>query len=396
MNSALPEFFTFLPPGSYARAVLDLLTSSKLFRNASPEELTALRNATQVRQFTVGERVFAEGDDGDGIYVIKSGWVRISAVVNQDQPRMLSRIGPGEFFGEMAVLDNEPRSATVTAEEPLVTGFIPRDALMRVLESSPRLAGGLVREFSLRLRDFNRQYITEAIEAERLSLVGRFARTIVHDFKNPLNVISLASELVATEKATPEMRMTAKRRISKQVERLSNMINELLDFTRGTQAAAVMAPVDYPQFIQQLIEEVQPELADRRVSISCDSPPPAVTVLIDPPRLMRVFFNLINNAVDVMPEGGRITLHFLANADELVTEIEDSGPGIAPKIAPRMFEPFATHGKAHGTGLGLAICRRIIEDHRGRIFVRHELGHGAIMVFTLPLAERASRSGPFV
>ena len=81
---------------------------------------------------------------------------------------------------------NEPRSASATAEEPTVTRFIPRADLLGILENSPRLAVNLVREFSLRLRDFNRQYIREVLEAERLALVGRFARSIVHDFKNPL------------------------------------------------------------------------------------------------------------------------------------------------------------------------------------------------------------------
>src|SRR5438094_7237537 len=163
----------------------------------------------------------------------------------------------------MAVLDNEPRSASATAEEPTVTRFIPRADLLGILENSPRLAVKLVREFSLRMRDFNRQYIREVLEAERLALVGRFARSIVHDFKNPLNVISLAAELAARDAASPAMRQTAKIRICKQVDRLSNMINELLDFTRGSQSAAVLAPTNYAAFIQQLLEELRPELGDK-------------------------------------------------------------------------------------------------------------------------------------
>ncbi len=99
---------------------------------------------------------------------------------------------------------------------------------------------------------------------------------------------------------------------------------------------------------------------------------------------MHVLYNLINNAIDVMPEGGKITLRFNTNEAEVTTEIEDSGPGVAPEIASRLFEPFATHGKAHGTGLGLAISKRIIEDHKGRIFIRSEPGRGAVFCFALP------------
>src|SRR5207244_5155342 len=102
-------------------------------------------------------------------------------------------------------------------------------------------------------------------------------------------------------------------------------------------------------------------------------------------RLLHVFFNLINNAIDVMPDGGKITLRFRCTDNEVLTEVEDSGPGIAPEIASRLFEPFATHGKAHGTGLGLSICKRIVEDHKGQIRARSEPQRGAVFSFTLPL-----------
>ena len=115
--------------------------------------------------------------------------------------------------------------------------------------------------------------------------------------------------------------------------------------------------------------------------------PPAVTVLLDPRRLSRVFFNLVHNATDVMPDGGKIFLRFQLNENEIVTEIEDTGPGIAPEIADKLFQPFATFGKTHGTGLGLSICKKIVEDHGGRIWVRNEAGRGAIFCFSLPLAK---------
>ena len=67
--------------------------------------------------------------------------------------------------------------------------------------------------------------------------------------------------------------------------------------------------------------------------------------------------------------------------------MEDTGPGVAPEIASKLFEPFATHGKEHGTGLGLSICKRIIEDHKGRIHARCDAGRGAVFSFTLPQPE---------
>jgi len=78
-------------------------------------------------------------------------------------------------------------------------------------------------------------------------------------------------------------------------------------------------------------------------------------------------------------------LRFEARPSEVITEIEDTGPGIAPEVEGRLFEPFATHGKIHGTGLGLSICKRIIEDHHGWIKARNEPGRGAVFSFGLPL-----------
>ena len=102
------------------------------------------------------------------------------------------------------------------------------------------------------------------------------------------------------------------------------------------------------------------------------------------------FFNLLTGFY--RPDGGRVILRFLDKSEEVVTEVEDTGQGIAPEVADRLFEPFATYGKRHGTGLGLSICRRIMEDHRGRICHRKAPNRGAIFVVTLPKAPL--ESGP--
>ena len=88
-----------------------------------------------------------------------------------------------------------------------------------------------------------------------------------------------------------------------------------------------------------------------------------------------------------MPGGGKIVVRFRVTDREVTTEVEDSGPGIAPEIADKLFDPFATFGKAHGTGLGLSICKKIVEDHRGRISARNETGRGAVFTFVLPVIQ---------
>jgi signal transduction histidine kinase len=161
------------------------------------------------------------------------------------------------------------------------------------------------------------------------------------------------------------------------------MINEVIEFTRGAAHTMKLAPVSFRGFVEGVLAESRPGLAEKSVILECEGEPPDVTVLIDLARLPHVFCNLIGNAVDAMPSGGKVTLRFLVKPSEVITEVEDTGPGIAPEIVPRLFEPFATHGKRHGTGLGLSICKRIVEDHGGRLWFRNGPAIGATFSFSL-------------
>jgi signal transduction histidine kinase len=126
-------------------------------------------------------------------------------------------------------------------------------------------------------------------------------------------------------------------------------------------------------------------MALRSATLEVDSPIPSVQLRMNPKRLRRVWLNLIQNATDAMLQGGKIRLRFEVKPTELVTELEDSGPGIAPEVANQLFEAFVTHGKQYGTGLGLSICKRIIEDHQGWISARNAPAGGAVFSFGLPL-----------
>ncbi len=361
------------------------LEASKLFCHLSPSELSALRGVTREQTFSAGQEIFKEGDRGDGVYVVRDGVVEIAGRLDGITRLVFSQVGPGDVFGEMAVSEDKPRSAGAVAKADVSVYFIPRADMLALIERSPALALALLREVSSRLREFNRQYLREVLQAERLAIVGRFARSIVHDLKNPLNVIGLTAEMAGMEGATLQTRQHAAERIRLQVERISDLISEILDFTQSPPATFVLAPLDYGAFVSGLLGELSAEASLKSVTLELANPPPSVEVYIHPKRLRRVFCNLVHNATDAMPDGGKILLRFRVTDTEVVTEVEDSGRGIAPEIAGQLFEVFATHGKAHGTGLGLSICKKIIEEHHGRIWARTEPGHGAIFAFALPL-----------
>jgi signal transduction histidine kinase len=228
--------------------------------------------------------------------------------------------------------------------------FIPRQVILDLFHASSEFALRLFNETSARLREFNRKYVEELLQAERLSLVGRFARSIVHDFKNPLNVIRLASEFGIHSGADETARREVHERISVQVDRLSDMINELLEFTRGDRAEVVLSPSNYGHFIKNVVAELGAEAISKGVELELGSDLPDLELSFDPRRLKHVFHNLIANALDAMDGGGKVTITVRKKGHHLETDIEDTGPGVHPDIATKLFDAFATYGKKTGHG----------------------------------------------
>jgi signal transduction histidine kinase len=364
------------------------LADSKFCRHLTVGDQRFVAERSVVREFDAGVGIFQEGDPGDGLYVVQSGLVEITAQSTPDRQHLLSRMEPGDYFGEMAIFDGGTRSATATTCEPTHTRFLPAAAVLELLRRSPMLAPSLVRDASLRMREFNRRFLRESLRSERLVVIERLARTIVHDFRNPLNVIGIAADMAAMESATPPARIAARDRIRHQVEVVNRMLEELLDFTRGVSTDAVLPRVRFSDFLRQVLIELAAEAARRGIAVDVPALLPEVDVRLDPPRFSRVLTNLYQNAFDALGDrpDGRLEIHFQISDTAVVTEFVDNGPGIPADHLAHVFEPFFTFGKAHGTGLGLAICERIVREHGGRIWAESTPGHGATFRVELPRA----------
>jgi len=389
------------------------LESVTLFRGLNPQELTELRKVAQERCFpdpfqrsegnpASGETsladnppqdssgpwsIFREGDRGDGLYVIKDGSVQIAHVHNGEVRYLFCTLNAGDVFGEMAVIEDRPRSATALAVTRTVLYFIPRDEMRRLLQRSPALAFNMLEMVSRRLRDFDELHLRERVQSESLTLIGRFALGIVHDLKNPLSIIELCAEIFDLPNVSPEVKSQSQMRIRKQVDRISAMVSDILIYTENKRHESNLLPIQFNTFLEELLPDLKSEAELKSTQIEVKGTIPDVLVKLDRRRLNRVFYNLIANATDVMENGGAIYIRCRKAGPEILTEIEDTGPGIAPSIADKLFQPFSSYGKTHGSGLGLSICKRIVEDHGGRIWVQNEPNRGAIFCFALPLAK---------
>jgi signal transduction histidine kinase len=358
---------------------------AKVRRNtaSSSHALDLLKRKSRRLSFRKGQIVFREGESSDALYVIEKGSVEISALIGPRERRVLAIFGPGDYFGEIAVIDSKPRSATATTREATALCCISRDKVWRMFEESPRLLVTMMHGFSHRLREFDRRYLQELFQYERLALVGRFAQSIVHDFHSPLSNIGFAADLVSHRHATQKEKAMANAIIGKQVERMTGMISEVLDFTRSSRSRVTLTATSFAQFIDEMVAELRPECSRKSIAVELKTSPPRIRIPLDQHRLPHVFSNLVRNAIDVMPRGGRIILSFALSEHDVIIKVEDTGPGISREMSAHLFEPFFT-GKSHGTGLGLSICKRIVEDHKGWISAGNKRGGGAVFTFSLP------------
>src|SRR5580698_4617634 len=248
------------------------LETIPLFRLLNRNELQALRFIAQERQFAAGQEIFQEGAPGDGVYFVKSGLVEISA--GTSDRRVFSRLGPGEIFGEMSVIEHRPRSATASAAAATEVFFLPRGEMLTFIQRSPGLAFALLQQISNRLREFNQLHVQQLVQAESLAVIGRFAQGIVHDLKNPLSIISLSSEMFDMPGISPELRAKAQIRIRKQVERVSDMVSDILIFTQGTRKETELKSGDYRAFVLELVGDLRAEVEMKSATIELENVPP--------------------------------------------------------------------------------------------------------------------------
>lgn len=217
--------------------------------------------------------------------------------------------------------------------------------------------------------------------AERLSLLGHSLSALVHDLRSPMAAVSGYVELLAMSEDDTE-RQDYVSRIERALAHIERMTEEVLAFARG-QREVLIARVFLDGFAREVGELLRAETAQAGIELELDVRFDGAA-RFDAGKLTRVILNLARNACQAMGPGGTFMWRIDADDDHLVFECSDTGPGIAPEIAGRLFESFCSHGKEGGTGLGLAMAKRIIDAHDGEIECINRPGEGASFRIRLP------------
>ena len=205
---------------------------------------------------------------------------------------------------------------------------------------------------------------SEQSNRDRLASIGRMLAGLLHDLKTPMTIISGYAQLMAASDEA-DQREKYVEQIQRQFDLMAGMTREVLAFARGD-TDLVVRKVYVNRFAEELTTQLGAAIAGRGIDFEVEARYDGIAYF-DEQKLLRVFHNLARNAIEAMPDGGKLRgrgRH--ATATSSCGRSRDTGPGIPPELRGRLFELFAT-GKKGGTGLGLAIVKKIVDDHRGTI-----------------------------
>ncbi len=229
----------------------------------------------------------------------------------------------------------------------------------------------------------NARLAQEMVKSERLSAVGQMAGAIIHDIKNPMNTIRVYAQVMKKKSENEEAIKLADEMI-RQVDRLVNMAQEILDFSRGVSATNIQE-VELGEVMDAILSFIEKDLTKRNIQLVKDLKYTG-KFKMDSDKMTRVFYNIASNAADAMPNGGSLTVSTKQTNSELRIAFKDTGTGMPPEVKARIFEPFVTYGKKHGTGLGMAIVKKVVDDHKGKIEIESEQGKGTTIAMIFPMS----------
>jgi signal transduction histidine kinase len=212
------------------------------------------------------------------------------------------------------------------------------------------------------------------VRSEKLASVGRLAAGLAHEIGNPISAILGFQDLLLAGGLEPAEQKDFLERMKRETERIHRVLRDLLDFARPAArdgAAEEDVPGSVVEAVEDVVALVTPQKGFRDVALATEVPGDLPRVALSHERLVQVLLNLMLNAADAVPDrGGRIALRAAASERSVHVEIEDNGPGIAPSVRAKLFEPFVTTKEVgKGTGLGLAVCRGLVEAAGGTISV---------------------------
>ncbi|MFH1881459.1 MAG: ATP-binding protein [Planctomycetota bacterium] len=224
----------------------------------------------------------------------------------------------------------------------------------------------------------------QLFQQEKMVLIGQIAASVAHELNTPIGTVLLRSQLMR-QQVGDSGDFSDLDVIEGEAQRCQRIIDSLLGFSRRSEG--VMTRADVNSLVRESLSLVEKDLALKGIEIETDYTRDGATVCVDSNQIQQVVLNLVTNAADAMPKGGRLqtATRLLSDQGSVEIRVIDNGCGIEQDVLKRAFDPFfTTKDRGKGTGLGLAICQRIVEEHKGEIKIQSQPGRGTTVSVRLP------------
>ncbi len=432
-----------------------LLQGSLLLKEYGEESLEKEIDRVHVSQPRAGDVIFSQGDEGDSIVLLLKGQVEVYVTEETGVELSLARLEENSFFGEMAIIGETVRMASVRALSDCVIGSIHSDDFWRYFHRYPELSKNILRGINKRLRKTDKDYIKklakekeelarfnqelekkvkekteelrqkdlQAIEMDRIAGIGTLASGIAHEINNPLGFVksSVGSVKKGVDKMAGALRCRDDKPVSQsftkdyegdlahsdldhlitsldtRFDRINRGIERIMKIVDSLKSSSrldmeVVGQIDINQSLEDAVKIL---VTEEKKNVELIKDFQKVPLMKSHTKeINQCVLHVLKNAIDAVDSHGRIKIStsYSEKEDQIVVEIIDNGKGMSPEVLKQAFNPFfTTKPVGSGTGVGLSITERIMRRHVGNINISSKEGEGTMVTMTLPGAVKMSK-----
>lgn len=372
----------------------------RAFPGIKPEEVQEIIMNSRIQAYPPNTVICKENEIEYIFYMVLEGDFEVSKTINNSEVRLLKSLTAGDFFGEMALIHNAPRAATVKSKTDVVVLELDKDGFDRVLKHSPSVATAMVEEISNRLRQNDQMAIDDlrmrASEladayqklAEQDVKRREFLSNIAHELRTPLMVASGYLQAIKKGMLSGKQLDTTINTIARNVDQIITLANDLLFLQEMELVLPEFQSVNLVEVVDDVIKKLEEKARVRSVTINVRDTKGISNIQGDSHSIGRAITALIDNAIKFSAQKGEVEIRFKEQKERVQISVEDHGIGIAPGIRPRIFDRFFHLENSgdelySGLGIGLSITRQVIMQHNGMIDLESRPGRGTKFTISL-------------
>ena len=372
----------------------------RAFPGIKPGEVEEIIANSRIKTYPPQSVICKEDAIEHTFYMILEGKFEVTKTINHSDKRYLKTLSAGDFFGEMALIHNAPRAATVTSLTEAILLELDDEGFNRVLKHSSSVAMAMVGEISHRLRQNDEMAIEDlrmrAAEladayqklAEQELARREFLSNITHELRTPLMIASGYLHALNKGMLTKEQLATSMETITRNVDQIVMLTNDILFLQEMDMVLPEFQSLNMVEVVDKVINKYKDKAQSRQITLTKKGEGNISNVQGDAKSLERAVTALVDNAVKFSKPGGKVEIGFTEQGNQVSISVLDHGIGIEPEIRSRIFDRFFHLEKNgdelySGVGIGLSITRQVIRQHKGSLDVESTPDKGSKFTITL-------------